>query len=63
MKKNISIKVKMVEEDITQVQLAEESDIARSILNQIISGRVNPTEAEKERIATALGAEKGELFS
>ena len=61
--KNLQIKVKMAQRDFTQARLANKAGIPRSTLNQIISGRINPTELEKEEISKALGSDKRELFS
>lgn len=61
--KNRKIRVAMVRADLNQTQLASVSEVPRSTLNQIISGRINPTEVEKEKIAAALNSKVNALFT
>ncbi|GAB6193138.1 helix-turn-helix transcriptional regulator [Desulfocastanea catecholica] len=61
-KKNIKINIEMAKANMTQGRLASLAGIPRPTLNQIISGRINPTEEEKRMIAEALNNSVEEIF-
>ncbi len=50
------------ERKINQTQLAKDTGISRSWVNQIVNGRVIPTQEEMDKIANALCLNVNELF-
>ena len=48
---------------LSQQTVADAAGINRTVLSQIIRGRVNPTDAEREAIARALGESVERLFA
>lgn len=61
-KKIIKINIEMAKANMTQGRLASLAGVPRPTLNQIISGRINPTDIEKSKIAKALNLSVDTLF-
>lgn len=62
LKSNTEIKIQLVKLGENQSQLARATGIGRALLNQIINGRVNPRQEEKEVIASCLKVNPSEIF-
>lgn len=62
MNKNSMLKKLMFEKGITQRELSQKTEIARSYLSMHINGRVNLKDDEQRRIAKALGCNAADIF-
>lgn len=52
----------MKNRDMNQGQLSAETGISRSIISQIVNGRVVPTDEELEKICVALGTTPEQVY-
>lgn len=59
----IKIKVALMAQKRTQVELAREVKISEARLSRIIHAHEEPSPAEKRRIAAALGLDVAEAFT
>lgn len=62
MPKNIALKIAIMESGLSQVDLAEATDIHESKLSYIVNGRREPSEAEQKAIARVLKRKASQLF-
>lgn len=61
-KKNLALKIAIVESGLSQVDIAEAADIHESKLSYFVNGRREPSEAEQKAIARVLKRKAAELF-
>lgn len=59
---NKKIKHALIDLEMTQAELSEEAKISQAEISKIISGRINPTDAEKKKIAKALNTTVKKIF-
>ena len=55
------LKQLIVSRRLIQADLAEDAGMSESRLSRIVNGRVQPTDAERKNLATALGLAREEL--
>ena len=60
--KNLEIKKRLLEADMTQKQLSRQTDIGENYISLIIKGRYVPNEWQMDRIAKALNCQPEEIF-
>jgi len=60
--KNLVLKMELWRQDKTTKDLSKETGINRSYLCMYTTGKMNPTEDHKQRIAEVLGRPVKELF-
>ena len=61
-KKNIALKIAIIEREITQREAAHRSGIPEVRLSQFVRGHMVPTEDERRALARVLGRPQDELF-
>ncbi len=59
---NIQIRIALLKQGMSQMELAWASELSESRISRIIRGRYKPTFAERARIAVALAVAEDELF-
>jgi len=61
-KKNLALKIAIVESGLSQVDIAEAADLHESRLSQIINGRRQARDAEQKALARVLKRKPTQLF-
>lgn len=59
---NIPLKVAILESGLTQRDLARLSGLHENYISMLVRGRLNPNEAEKQKISAVVGKEPQHLF-
>lgn len=62
MRKNIALKIAIVESGLSQVDIADAADIHESKLSYIVNGRRQPSDAERKALARVLKRKATDLF-
>ena len=60
---NVPLKVKLLEQGISQFQLSRDLGISDSYLSKVVNGWVEPPVELKARIASLLGCPVSEIFA
>lgn len=60
--KNLTLKMELVKQDMTQKGLAREIGMPRTMLNANINGSIIPNQKEMQRIANGLNKPTAEIF-
>lgn len=61
-KKNIALKIAIVESGLSQIDIAEAANLHQSKLSYFVNGRRRPSEAERKAIARVLKRKPADLF-
>jgi len=61
-KKNLALKIAIIESGLSQVDIAEAADIHESKLSYFVNGRREPSAAERKAIARVLKRKAADLF-
>ena len=60
--RNWEMKIALSEQGMTLRALSQKTGIPAPFLSMICTGRMNPSQEEKDKIATALGMDTSDLF-
>lgn len=60
--KNLTLKIALLKQDITQRQLSKKSGIDEPTISRIATGRMVPDQQERQKIAEIVGLPEQELF-
>jgi len=63
MTKNLKLKIAIIEAGLTQKEVAKKAGLTEECLSMAVNGRFNLNEAEKTRVAWAIGKPPEELFT
>lgn len=59
---NLPLEIARLRAGLSKIQLAQRAGIRRDRLSMIVHGWVNPTDAERARVAAALGETEAAIF-
>jgi DNA-binding XRE family transcriptional regulator len=59
---NLSLKMKILESNKSQIAIARELEVPEQFLSKIVRGWIDPKPELKEKIASALNAQVADLF-